>query len=246
VEAEVDSGRALATMKRLGSFLDRFDGVHAPRPVEELSTPRVLCASFEGGRRLTDVLDELSAAGEDERVASILGRMLEAYVAQILEAGIFQADPHPGNFLVTDADELVVLDFGCAKELPVEVRDLYLSLVQAALLSDRARLAVLLAELGFQTESGGPETLEVFADVMLRDFREGAASGQFRFPSQDAVLAQMRAMIDAAEDDPVVRVPEHFVMIARVFGTLGGLFLHYRPAIDYARHVMPTFTRAMS
>jgi ubiquinone biosynthesis protein len=246
VEAEIDYGRELETMERLGSFFDGVDGVRAPKPVKELSTERVLVASFERGRRITEVLDELAEAGADERVATILGRMLEAYVSQVLEAGVFQADPHPGNFLVTGDDELVVLDFGCAKELSAPVRDLYLQLVHAALLSDRARLAALLDELGFETRSGGHATLELFADVLLRDFREGAASGQFRFPSQETVLAQMRAMLDAAEDDPVVRVPEHFVMIGRVFGTLGGLFLHYRPAIDYTKHVMPALMRAMS
>ena len=246
VEAEIDYGRELETMRRLGSFFEGIEAVRAPQPIVELSTERVLVATFEPGRRITDVLDELHAAGESERVAMILGRMLEAYVAQVLEAGIFQADPHPGNFLVTESDELVVLDFGCAKELPAPVRDLYLQLVQAALASDRGRLAALLDELGFETESKGHETLEVFAEVMLRDFREGAASGQFSFPSQEVVVAQMRAMLDAAEDDPVVRVPEHFVMLGRVFGTLGGLFLHYRPAIDYGRHVMPAFMRAMS
>jgi hypothetical protein len=28
-------------------------------------------------------------------------------------------------------------------------------------------------------------------------------------------------------------------MLSRVFGVLGGLFHHYRPRIDYARHLAP-------
>jgi hypothetical protein len=28
-------------------------------------------------------------------------------------------------------------------------------------------------------------------------------------------------------------------MLARIFGTLGGLFQHYRPRIDFARHMAP-------
>ncbi|MCC6877158.1 MAG: AarF/ABC1/UbiB kinase family protein [Sandaracinaceae bacterium] len=245
VEAELDYGRERGTMQRLGAFLARVEGVHAPAPVGALSSDRVLVASFERGRRVTDVLDELTARGETERVATILGRMLEAFVAQVLEAGIFQADPHPGNFLVTEDDRVVVLDFGCAKELPSEVRDLYLSLMQAALLSDRDRLVSLLDALGFRTESGSHATLERFAEVMLRDFRAAAASGRFHFPSRESMLHQVRALAGAAEDDPVVKVPEHFVMLGRVFGTLGGLFVHYQPSIDYARHVLPAYLRAM-
>jgi ubiquinone biosynthesis protein len=41
----------------------------------------------------------------------------------------------------------------------------------------------------------------------------------------------------------VTRVPGEFVMLARVFGTLGGMLSHYRPRIDYARAVLPHLFR---
>ncbi|MBK6809071.1 MAG: hypothetical protein IPG81_09255 [Sandaracinaceae bacterium] len=53
-------------------------------------------------------------------------------------------------------------------------------------------------------------------------------------------------MLAAAEADPVERIPEEFVMIARVFGTIGGLFTHYEPEIDFGRHVLPTLMSAMA
>ncbi len=246
VELELDYERELRTMDRLRVHFERLDGVRAPTPVEALSSARVIVSSFEPGRRVTDVLDELRAGEENQRVGTILGRMLEAYVSQVLEAGMFQADPHPGNFLVTEDDELVVLDFGCAKELTPAVRERYVALVQASLLSDSARAAELLDGLGFETESGRPETLELFAESMLSEFREGAASGELRFPDGDAVLTQARQMLRASERDPVVRIPDHFVMLGRVFGTLGGLFAHYRPVIDYGHHVLPAFSRALT
>ena len=40
---------------------------------------------------------------------------------------------------------------------------------------------------------------------------------------------------DLRDYRPEVRVPADFVMIARVLGTLGGLFVQYRPAIPWAR-----------
>jgi len=245
VALELDYARELQTMGRLGDHLSQLEGIRAPEPIEALSSARVLASSFEEGRRVTTALDELREAGETERVALILGRMLEAYVSQVLEAGVFQADPHPGNFLVAADDELIVLDFGCAKELPDEVRDRYVQLVQAFMLSNTPRATELLAELGFETQSGRPDTLDAFADAMLRHFRQGALSGEMSFPDREAVLGQMRGLLHASEDDPVTRVPDHFVMLGRVFGTLGGLFLHYRPTLDYTRHVLPAFSRAL-
>jgi ubiquinone biosynthesis protein len=46
-------------------------------------------------------------------------------------------------------------------------------------------------------------------------------------------------LLDATSEDPVVRIPDEFAMLARVFGSLGGLFQHYRPRLDWARHMQP-------
>ncbi len=57
--------------------------------------------------------------------------------------------------------------------------------------------------------------------------------------SQGELLARAGELLESAEGDPVVRLPAEFVMLSRVFGVLGGLFHHYRPRIDYARHLAP-------
>jgi len=40
----------------------------------------------------------------------------------------------------------------------------------------------------------------------------------------------------------VEKIPAEFVMLARVFGTLGGLFLHYQPRLDIGRLVLRYLT----
>ncbi|MCA9643878.1 MAG: hypothetical protein KC492_24460, partial [Myxococcales bacterium] len=59
------------------------------------------------------------------------------------------------------------------------------------------------------------------------------------WPDLTELQARGRALLSAASDDPVVAMPAEFVMIGRVFASLGGLFLHYRPEIDFGRAVMP-------
>ena len=57
--------------------------------------------------------------------------------------------------------------------------------------------------------------------------------------------AQLCRKEAAGTRDPVTKLPPEFVMIGRVFGTLAGLFQHYRPAIDFSRWVLPhLFIRA--
>jgi ubiquinone biosynthesis protein len=165
--------------------------------------------------------------------------LLEAYLRQVLEVGTFQADPHPGNLLVTPEGKVIVLDFGCAQALPPEVRDRYLALVGSFMTRDRARMAALFDEIGFRTRSGRPDTLHAFADALLTEMLQASLGGGVRWPTREEFAARMAGLLAACEDDPVVVLPGEFIMIARVFGTLGGLFARYRPDIDFVRHVLP-------
>lgn len=243
-EAEARDGLAIA------EGLASMDSLIVPRPIEECSTGRVLTTSFVRGRKITVELDELAAKVADgdldaaARRDAILGTLLECYVTQILELGLFQADPHPGNLLVTEAGELVLLDFGSSQRLSPEVRRIYLELVMAFVASDADGVARACDSLGFRTKSGRPETLQKFAELLLGSFAMHA--GQASFPTPDELADEARGVLDAMGADPVEVIPDEFVMIARVFGTLAGMFLQYRPGIDVGSRVMPVLLRAMA
>jgi ubiquinone biosynthesis protein len=246
IGAETEFAREADVQQRLADFFAAHPRIAVPRPLRELCGERVLTSTFMEGRRITLVLDEWRAqrdAGDTEagaRLDETLGLVLEAYTRQVLEAGVFQADPHPGNLLVADDGTLVLLDFGCARELSLVARRQYAQLLIAFLGGDAARVATLLAELGFRTQSGRPDTLLQFAEAMLGALRQAAQDGGgVPWLDQQELATQARALLEATHADPVIRIPEEFAMLARVFGALGGLFQHYRPRLDWARSLQP-------
>jgi ubiquinone biosynthesis protein len=244
VSAELDFAREALVMDRVADFFAGHPAIRVPRSRPERSSERVLTATFFEGRRIAEALDAWStarAAGDGraaERLDTTLGLLLEAYLRQVLEAGVFQADPHPGNFLVTDAGELVILDFGCSQELGAPRRAAYLALFGAVLAGDRAAAAHHLGELGFATRSGRSDSLLELAEALLATFRR-MATGVRPWLAPDEVEGELRRLAHAAAADPVVALPDDFVMLGRVFGTLGGLFQHYGPRVDWGRHVAP-------
>jgi ubiquinone biosynthesis protein len=251
VLAEVDYVAEGRTTRTLAEFFASSCRVLVPFPVEELCSARVLTTVFVEGTKITTALDALELAERNGdasarvHLSTILGRLLEAYLSQVLEAGVFQADPHPGNLLVTRDDRVCVLDFGCSEHLPKEVRDRYLGVLRACIFGDRATLAELLFELGFATRSGRADTLLVFADSLLGELRQAVCGQAVRWPTREELMSRSRALLSACHSDPVVQIPGHFVMLARVFMTLAGMFARYQPELNVARHVVPILTRAL-
>lgn len=257
IREELDYERERRHTARAAAFFGEDPRISAPMPVAEYCSPRVLTTEMACGEKITTALDRLKKLSDDvdadgseeatQEIADVLGTLLQAYVRQILVAGHFQADPHPGNLLYDEDAGLTLLDFGCSKTLDEATRHAYLKLVQAFVVSDRESLVLQLSALGFRTRSGSADTLLVFVDVLLKEFRDAQASGgPLRFRKPEELITDAKMVMAAASADPVERIPEEFVMIARVFGTIGGLFTHYEPEIDFSRHVMPTLIAAMS
>jgi len=241
LRTELDYRREAASMTRMGAFFAGAVKIRVPSPVQAVCSPRVLTSTFEKGRKINVVLDELSGpAGDPAALSDVLGRLVEVYIRQILEAGFFQADPHPGNFLVAEDGTLVLLDFGCARELSPEMRTGFRDLVLASFAGDRVRMEAIFSQLGFVTRSGKTDSLHVFADTLLGQLKRGITGGDDPiWRSRAQTFASVADMLDAANADPIVRIPAEFVMIARVMGMISGTMDHYRPSIDWGARVLP-------
>ncbi len=250
ISAEVDYDAERAHTSAVGDYLATLQGVRAPKPVGANQSKRVLVTEFISGEKITSTLDRLAEARDagDEsahaELSRLVNKLIEAYARQMLELGRFQADPHPGNLLVERDGTLVILDFGCTKILEVEARRAYAQLLQAFFVRDTRGVVETLQQLGFRTQSGRPDTLLWFAELMLDELRsEGSALRQGA--SSAEMVDEWIRLLRAVEQDPVVRVPDHFVMIGRVVATLGGIIMHYRPTMDIQRIMLPALMAAL-
>jgi ubiquinone biosynthesis protein len=242
VREELDYRLEAARAQRMAADLADFPDVHVPRVFEELSTDRVLTLERIDGERLTDFLDRSKGEGEAGAAARdrVLSSLVRTYAVQILALGRFQADPHPGNFLVEPSGRLALLDFGALETLADEERRGYAALVAAIIARDRQGAAELLAALGFRVQaSGNPEALVEMAELILDAFR----------PDPDRPLGELdpRAAFDRALSlarDSAITVPHHFVQLGRVLAALAGLLLAEKPDLDLFGLVAPYLVEA--
>ena len=137
-EYEAQNQRAFARAYRGHPF------IYVPDVVTRLSRTRVLVTEWVDGRKF----DEIKALPQDEkdRFAEIVFRFCFGSIYHIQH---FNADAHPGNYLLLDDGKVAFLDFGMTKQLDKEQIELEIAALEAVFADDPERVRLALHDLGF-------------------------------------------------------------------------------------------------
>jgi predicted unusual protein kinase regulating ubiquinone biosynthesis (AarF/ABC1/UbiB family) len=109
------------------------DRIHVPAVVAERSSARVLCTELVRG----ETFERACEAGEPLRRQ--YARTLWRFVFRgNLRGGMFNADPHPGNYVFHEDGRVSFLDFGCVQPISEHHRTNARAMHRAALEKDEA------------------------------------------------------------------------------------------------------------
>lgn len=145
IQAELDYVREGRNAERISAAFERDGMVRVPRVCWPHTTRKLLTLERLEGIRI-DHVDALRAAGHDP--VAIVHAGLVAFARQVLEVGVFHADPHPGNFLVLADGTLGLLDFGLVGSVDERLRERLMLLALACVERDAARIVDELAVMG--------------------------------------------------------------------------------------------------
>jgi predicted unusual protein kinase regulating ubiquinone biosynthesis (AarF/ABC1/UbiB family) len=116
-----------------------------PEVISEYCTRRVLISRFVAGTRFGKF-----ASGPSQAERNHAGEVIYEFVFRsIFRHGIFNCDPHPGNYLFLPRGRVAFLDFGCVKRFSPELLEDWRALVRAALERDRAHFDELIVKMGY-------------------------------------------------------------------------------------------------
>jgi predicted unusual protein kinase regulating ubiquinone biosynthesis (AarF/ABC1/UbiB family) len=124
---ELDYGLEADRMQRFGALFEGDPRVRIPRVIRSHCTPRVLTAELVTG------LDFAAARTQPEAQRRAWCETLWKFVYRSnLVGGLFNADPHPGNYVFQPDGAIAFLDFGCVQPIAEEHRLCALSMHRAA------------------------------------------------------------------------------------------------------------------
>ncbi len=106
---ELDYQREAANLIVIGECVREFPHIEVAQPIKDYTTRNVLTMTYIEGCKITELSPVVRLDFDGEVLADELFR---AYLKQTLVDGIFHADPHPGNILITNNLRIGLLDMG--------------------------------------------------------------------------------------------------------------------------------------
>lgn len=230
IPEEMDFEREAVFATTIRANFARTPGVIVPHVIPELVRPNVLVLEYIDGKRI----DKLTES-DIPKPRQIVAKVIELYIQMMLIDGLFHADPHPGNLLVTPDGTVVLLDFGMVIEVPKEMRRNLVRTVFAAIRRDV------------------PGTLEGFRSLGLIDPRADLSklhglAERLMTIAYDRGTMQERLELVANEvmatlyDWPVT-LPSEMVYFARTAALIEGLGVRYDPYFNAVTFAAPIAIR---
>jgi predicted unusual protein kinase regulating ubiquinone biosynthesis (AarF/ABC1/UbiB family) len=193
-----------------------------PQYYEELSSERIITMDYMKGEHLS----EFVAHNTDQDRSNTLGQALwDFYMFQIHKLKKVHADPHPGNFLISEDGELIALDFGCMKAIPEEFYVPYFELAKKESLENPDFFTKKLYELEILRPDDSKEEIAFFSTMfhdLLSLFTQPFHHDTFDF-SDPAFFNQVSEMGQRYSKSTELRNmngnrgSKHFIYINRTF-----------------------------
>ncbi|MBX7068266.1 MAG: AarF/ABC1/UbiB kinase family protein [Microthrixaceae bacterium] len=230
---ELDYRIEAANQRRFVEYYRGHPTISVPDVVDEHSTERVLCTELATGARWADLLGWSQA--ERNLAAESLYRFA---FGGIYRLGVFNGDPHPGNYLFNPGGKVVFLDYGLCKTFtPEEIKSFERLIVAMVLHGDPAEVRAEWTQQGVLT--GGDHLSDAAVFDYFSHFFEQVMNDEVTEITSEYASDSLRRYFDLsgphAEMMKSVTLPSSMVIIQRINLGLYALFGELRAENNWRR-----------
>jgi predicted unusual protein kinase regulating ubiquinone biosynthesis (AarF/ABC1/UbiB family) len=199
------------------------DWIKIPRVYKKYCTDEMIVMEYVPTEKITEI--------QNKKVnkKKVCEALVNSYVIQTMDVGLFHADPHPGNLGVSKNGKLVFYDFGLLIKLSEELQKGFKDLFICIINRDTKGIVNILIGLGvIVPTSSDVADIELFFENIL---------GYLETLDGGAILNDDLAT-ELAMEKPFV-VPTSFVYLAKSFSLIEGICLQLDPDFDYFTYLEP-------
>ncbi len=203
---ELDFRKEAKNLEQFAEIMAKlgYTDVRAPKPENDLTTPRVLVMERFYGTRVDDA-DKIRARGLDAEDKLVRG--MKAWFQCVLFYGFFHGDVHAGNLMLLDNDDIGFLDFGIVGRFDDRQRFMVTDYIVAFATADYKSLARVIADMG--SVEAHIDQAALAADLEL------AYKPMLTKSFGDLNYAELLPQIQRVSSKHRMRLPKEFVLITK-------------------------------
>ncbi len=237
---ETDYTIELANGIELANNCKHLTNMVFPKYWPELSSKRIITMDWIDGIPLQEFIHSDVNQDTKNKVGQAL---LDFVYYQVHTLKKFHADFHPGNFLVTNDHKVVVLDFGCVKELPIDFYNNYFSLLKPELVNNDQQFRQVLLAMDFLRERDDEEEDRFFYNTVkeiIQLIGEPMRNDRFDF-GDDTYFDKLNAYSQKMQKDKrlrqenAIRGPKHAIYLHRTYFGLYSILNQLKAKVNIDR-----------
>ena len=118
LKEECDYNKEIEYQQTFRKLWENESQIYIPKVYKEFSTSHILVTEYVKGLPFDTITKEYTSEQKNN-----LGKLLFNFVFKsIIKHGYFNGDPHPGNFIFMNDNQIACLDFGCVQQIKNQTR----------------------------------------------------------------------------------------------------------------------------
>ena len=240
---EMNLSNEARTMHRVRQLIEekKSNAIFVPATLETLCTSSVIVMERIDGIKLSDIISGKADLPIDAR-KNLAKKILSELLIQIFEWGLFHADPHAGNLMLTPNGALGLFDWGLAGELLESDRKYIAGMLRAVMTFDIERLIDVLQTMGMETRGVSLSREKIRGELdKLNELASRDEGGE----STASFSSMIEASLSAADRLGIV-MPNGLLLMAKSLLTIEGLAKGIDENVAFGRVAGPVLFKAAS
>ena len=233
LKEELDYSHEIQNMNLYRHMLSDYNEITLPKPIESLSTNRLLTMTRIDGLKIMQFIAENSDIEIRNQVAM---NMFKAWYVPFYKFGVIHGDPHLGNYSIRPDGGINLMDFGCIRIFRPDFVTGVIELYKALRDGNEEQAVNAYKRWGFENPSKELiSVLNIWANFIYQPLLEDkvrlinpSASGQYGRETAEKVHEELKKIGG-------VKPPREFVLMDRAAVGLGSVFMHLKAAVNWYR-----------
>ena len=233
LKEELDYSHEIQNMNLYRHMLSDYNEITLPKPIDSLSTNRLLTMTRIDGMKIMQFISENSDIEIRNQVAM---NMFKAWYVPFYKFGVIHGDPHLGNYSIRPDGGINLMDFGCIRIFRPDFVTGVIELYKALRDGNEEQAVNAYKRWGFENPSKELiSVLNIWANFIYQPLLEDkvrlinpSTSGQYGRETAEKVHEELKKIGG-------VKPPREFVLMDRAAVGLGSVFMHLKAEVNWYR-----------